>query len=441
MTKILALMLLAATEAAFAQPAADPSLVEAIAKIKAIDNHAHPVRYAAEGQKPDDEYDALPCDALESAPPPVRVRPDNPEWIGAWRALYGYSFGDASADHAKTLVAAKQSALRGHGASYATWVLDKMGIETMFANRVALGKDFAPPRFRWVPFVDALMLPLNGGEMERLNPDSRAFYGAEARLLKRYLADLGLNAPPATLGEYVSRVVTATLERQKRAGAVALKFEAAYLRPLNFSNVTQGDAEPVYARYIGGGEPPAGDYRKLQDFLFHSIAQEAGRLGLAIHIHSAPGCGDYFNIRGANPSLLEGVFNDPSLRKTNFVIVHGGWPYTKSVAALLGKPNVYTDFSFITQMLYPRALAEVLRDWLEWHPEKVLFGTDAFGGPEVNALNWEESGWLASTTARDALSLALTGMMRDHEISRERAVQLAHMLLRDNAIKLYGLQP
>src|SRR3989442_10784471 len=39
--------------------------------------------------------------------------------------------------------------------------------------------------------------------------------------------------------------------------------------------------------------------------------------------HSAPGCGDYFNIRGANPSLLEGVFNDPSLRKTNFVIVHG----------------------------------------------------------------------------------------------------------------------
>jgi len=89
MTKILALMLLAATEAAFAQPAADPSLVEAIAKIKAIDNHAHPVRYAAEGQKPDDEYDALPCDALESAPPPVRVRPDNPEWIGAWRALYG----------------------------------------------------------------------------------------------------------------------------------------------------------------------------------------------------------------------------------------------------------------------------------------------------------------------------------------------------------------
>ena len=69
MTKLLALVLLGATGAALAQPAADPALVEAIAKIKAIDNHAHPVRYAVEGSKPDDEYDALPCDALESAPP------------------------------------------------------------------------------------------------------------------------------------------------------------------------------------------------------------------------------------------------------------------------------------------------------------------------------------------------------------------------------------
>jgi hypothetical protein len=38
------------------------------------------------------------------------------------------------------------------------------------------------------------------------------------------------------------------------------------------------------------------------------------------------------------------------------------------------------------------------------------------------------------------LGLALTGMMQDGEISRARAVELAHMVLFDNAANLYGLK-
>jgi len=37
--------------------------------------------------------------------------------------------------------------------------------------------------------------------------------------------------------------------------------------------------------------------------------------------------------------------------------------------------------------------------------------------------------------------MALTGMIRDAEISRERATEIARMVLRENAIKLYGLKP
>jgi len=40
---------------------------------------------------------------------------------------------------------------------------------------------------------------------------------------------------------------------------------------------------------------------------------------------------------------------------------------------------------------------------------------------------------------REALAIALTSMMRDREISRDRALELARMVLRDNARKLYGL--
>jgi AAA+ superfamily predicted ATPase len=49
----------------------------------------------------------------------------------------------------------------------------------------------------------------------------------------------------------------------------------------------------------------------------------------------------------------------------------------------------------------------------------------------------EEIG-LPTTTARQALGIALTGMMQDGEITRERAVEIARMLLRGNALKLYG---
>ena len=48
------------------------------------------------------------------------------------------------------------------------------------------------------------------------------------------------------------------------------------------------------------------------------------------------------------------------------------------------------------------------------------------------------AGLRPSPTAREALALALTGMMNDREITRERAVELARMVLRENAIKLYG---
>ncbi len=74
-----------------AQTRADVGLVSEISKIKAIDNHAHPLKYVAPGEKPDDEYDALPLEAIEAFPLPLRLSPTNPEFIRAWHDLYGYT--------------------------------------------------------------------------------------------------------------------------------------------------------------------------------------------------------------------------------------------------------------------------------------------------------------------------------------------------------------
>lgn len=415
----------------------DRALADEIFAVKAIDHHAHPLRATREGEE-DKEFDALVPDVLEPSPLPVRLRPDNPEYIGAWREFWGYRHEDMSEAHAREVSEARRRLARERGDAYPAWVLDRLNIEVMFANRVVMGRGLVPGRFRWVSFVDALMLPLSSERVRAQNPDYAAFYPGEDALLRRYLGELKMAAVPDTLGEYLARVVTPTLERQKREGAVAVKFEAAYLRGLDFADAAEAEAAAVYARYAHGGAPGAAEYKPLQDFLFRRIAREAGRLGLAVHIHTGSGVGGYFGVGGSNPALLEPAFNDPALRKTTFVLVHGGWPFDGQTSPLLLKPNVYADFSAQTFLRTPRALASTLRGWLELAPEKVLFGTDAFAlTPEVG---WEEVGWLSNRTGREALAIALMGMMRDGEITRARASELARMVLHDNAARLYGMR-
>ncbi len=402
------------------QPEADPDLAAEIDAIPAIDNHAHPVLVTAAGGPPDRDFDALPVDNMEPQSDPVRLRPGGPEVSEAAKALSG-----------------KQQAMREKGEQYPAWLLDQLNIGTMLANRVEMGGGIRSPRFLWVPYADALMFPLDNSAQAARNPDRKAFFALEDKLRQRYLVALGLKTVPATLGEYLSRVVTPTLERQRAGGAVAEKFEAAYLRGLNFDKVDRTTAETIYSRHLGKDVLPEAEYKPLQDFLFRYIAAECGRLGMAVHLHTSSGAGGYFQVGGANPLLLESVFNDPELRKTKFVMLHGGWPFTREVAALLTKPNVWTDFSDQSLILAPEILASTLREWLGIVPEKVLFGTDAY--PYSEQLGWEETGWIASRSGRRALAVALTRMLRSGEIARPRASELARMVLRDNARVLYSL--
>jgi uncharacterized protein len=403
--------------------ATDPDLEKEIGEIRAIDNHAHPVRVVRAGEAPDRGFDALPVDNMEPQSDPVNLRAGAPAALDAARSLYG-----------TTERATKNQVQKSKGDTYPSWVLDRMGVEIMLANRVEMGPGVMPPRFRWVPYADALMYPLDTAKVAAATPDRKQFFPLENKLLKSYLDAVKLQAPPATLGEYLTKVVTPTLERHRAGGAVAEKFEAAYLRTLSFDRVERGVAERIYAQR---GAPDEASYKPLGDFLFRYIAAECGRLGMAVHLHTMAGAGSYFDVEGANPLNLEAVLNDAGLRKTTFVMVHGGWPFTRQAAALLTKPNLYLDFSAQSLLLPPATLAATLREWLALVPEKVMFGTDAY--PYSDELGWEESGIVAAKAGRKALAIALTGMVRDGEVTRTRASVLARMVLRENAKKLYGL--
>ncbi len=311
-----------------AQTIPDPVLLEQIAKIKAIDNHCHMV--TARGNWP------------PRVVKPVNLRFDNLHWIGAWRDLYGYKYNDMKKEHLSLVFKEKQRITRQQGENYHAWVLDKLGIETALVNWPELGLGQTPPRFYWVK-----------GAGDFLNPFSP---------FDSYLQDNQSDKKPAaTLEEYTKTVVTREMELCKQEGAIAIKFAIAFQRPLNFEKVSSVEAASVYEQLLQGKELSISEQRKLEDYLFRYITQEAGRLDLKVHIHTGLGYGTHFNISGSNPMLLESVFNDPDQRNTEFVMIHGGWPFDKEAGAMLIKPNVYVDFSGQIFLRSAHALSKTIR--------------------------------------------------------------------------------
>jgi uncharacterized protein len=415
----------------------DPTILRLINTTPAFDNHAHPM-LSPPADATDREFDALPVDNMAPQADPLAYRPGYAPLADAWHALYNVDL-HPPLDAASTakLNAARAAVKAREGEHYSAWVLDRANIGTMVANRVALGRGVQPPRFLWVPYDDALLFPLDNTAAAD-TPDRAQFFPLEDKLRARYLAAAGLTQLPSTLDDYIAKLVLPTLASQQAGGAIAVKFELAYLRPLDISDPTHAQAAEAYASYLHDPHPDPAAYKKLQDFLFRTIAIECGRLGMAVHFHGMAGAGRYFSITGVNPLNLELLLNDPRLVNTNFVLLHGGWPFVHEAGAMLQKPNFYLDISQQALIIPAHTLSLWLREWLELNPEKVLFATDGY--PYSPSLGWEESTWLAARNARLALALALTGMERDGEITPTRAAELAQMVLHRNAETLYRIK-
>jgi hypothetical protein len=157
----------------------DSEIAAEILHIRAIDNHAHPVRVVPERASPDREFDALPVDHMEPQSDPVGMRRAD---RGCCRVEGALRRAGQGAYHA------------GKGRTVSAWVLDRMGVDVMLANRVDMGASVQPPRFRWVPYADALLFPLDNSISGQ--PDRKSFFALEDALRGRYLGQAGLRRRP-----------------------------------------------------------------------------------------------------------------------------------------------------------------------------------------------------------------------------------------------------
>ena len=400
-------------------------LLPQIEKIPMFDHHAHP------GFADDPDVDAM------AAPPgsaSLRQRDTNPELVAAAKALWGYPYNDLSAEHTQWLVEKKAEVKKQRGNQYFSDILDKLNIEQGVANRAMMADYLDPKRFVWVFFADSFMWPFDNRRETARNPDEQVYIPLQEKMLHRWMAQEGLRQLPPNFSDYLT-FVSRTLEDNQKKGAIAEKFEVAYLRPTRFSDPTRDAAEDIYQRFVGGGIPSQAEYRTFQDYIFRYLVLEGGRLHLPVHIHSAVGIGDYFNLSESNILNLENILRDPRYANTTFVMIHGGYPYDRQSIWLAAVKNVYLDTSETEILLYPSEFKKMLKQWLETFPDKITFGTDCF--PYNQALGAEESYWLGVESSRTALAAALAEMISEKEITEAQAIQLAHQYLHDNAVGIY----
>src|SRR5580765_2564610 len=413
-------------------PAANlPKLYEdLLAKIDAIpiyDNHAHP------GFADDSDVDAMASPPDESSV--LRLRDDNPEFVTAAKSLFGYPYDDFKPEHAQWLADRKKAAERSGDPAYFDSILDKLNVDVCLANRAFMAPYLDTKRFHWVFFGDSFFYPFDNRDQTTSTPDMGVYVPLQEKMFARYKKQENLGSPPADLAGY-EKFIRDTMADNQKHGGVAIKYEAAYFRTLYFSDPPREKAESIYAKYHSGGAPSADEYRLFQDYICRVMIDQAGKLKLPMHFHTAVGIGDYFSLRQGNVLNLENVLRDARYKNVTFVLVHGGWPYEREAALLTAVKNVYLDTSFQSEMLYPSQFKQVVKQLLTLFPDKMMYGSDAF--PFNDALGAEESMWLAARTTRTGLAAALAELVDEGAFNETKALELARNYLHDNAARLYG---
>lgn len=314
-------------------------------------------------------------------------------------------------------------------------VLDKAGIEIALVNTCELRPELDPRRFRWVPFADQFLYPLKRSNTYLRSKASWKFERFEKELDFAYQKAA---VKPETLEDYVSFVEDQLKEYRKR-GAVGVKLWSAFFRSLSFRNGVESGAKEVFSKYSSKRKIKEEQYTKLQDFIAFKILSSCAELGLPVHVHVGFGLATkVISLGFSSPLNLENIVQHEDLEKLKVVLIHGGYPYVRESGSLAGmNDNVFIDFSWLPVLIPPHDLSYILREWIAWKlDEKLLFGTDAVDTP------WATDELLCvygAEQARDALTLALSGMVTDSLLTDEEATKIAERAMRENALEIYGL--
>lgn len=225
--------------------------------------------------------------------------------------------------------------------------------------------------------------------------------------------------------------LAALVEEYRARGSRGIKLAHAYARTLHSEPVAASVADAIFARALAGRMPSPGEVKQLQDHIIFFLAQLAGELGQVFDIHTGVQA-NWGRIPDSDPLHLIGLLQ--ANPKTRFSLYHAGYPYSREIGMLAKHyPNVWLNMAWM-YVVTMEGSRQSLLEWLDLVPgERILgFGSDV-GHPEMV--------YAHLVMARSCLADVLALKVERDFLSEECALDLCHKLLRENALRLYSLEP
>ncbi|MBN2289988.1 MAG: amidohydrolase [Candidatus Glassbacteria bacterium] len=295
-------------------------------------------------------------------------------------------------------------------------VLHQMaGIDLMVLDQIVLADSFLaqgpPPRTVRVKRFDT------------------SFISFDRQILDSLSAELG--SPLNSLDDLLAAMDKVFEDLLAKGYYVGLKNSMAYDRAIFFEDTPRPEAERVFGELLRRGELTFEERRPLEDFMMHRVVERAGRYGLPIQVHTGLQAGPGNTITNSRPTLLINLFQQ--YPETRFILFHGSFPYMGELATLAKNfRNVYLDFCWLP-VISPTAARLWLHQWLETVPANKIM---AFGGDYL----FPEGAYGHSRVARQVVAETLAEKVESGYLSMAEAEQIARMLLRENAIRLFRLE-
>lgn len=217
--------------------------------------------------------------------------------------------------------------------------------------------------------------------------------------------------------------------------AIAVKNQSAYQRRLNYADVSEAEAAPLFDRYLSTAGALSGRERKaIQDHCFHVCLREAVQYNLPIKLHTG-----YYAGHGRMPlkrvsrnleDLCPVLMAHPD---AEFVIMHIAYPYQDEAIALAKHyPNVTIDLCW-AWIINPRACVRFVKEFIMAAPSSKLL---TFGGDYVPV----EMVPGHATIARQGLAQALSELVDEDWIGSAEIPNLIESLMRGNASRLFSYE-
>ena len=155
------------------------------------------------------------------------------------------------------------------------------------------------------------------------------------------------------------------------------------------------------------------------------ICELATKYEMPVQFHTGMGL-----LEGSSPmNLLPAIERHP---RTQFVLFHGGYPWTSELAALShDHANVWPDLAWLP-LISTSAATRALTEWLEVCPSssRIAWGGDCWTS---------EESFGASLAFRHVLKGALSRLVRGGMMTASRAAAVAKKIAHENAAKLDGI--